>query len=100
MDVQTQHQIVSFGADRMMLFDNIAGTVVVDCTRDANGQWVATAPNVPDVTVAPDDPNTDGFGGAPTYRQGAITAMINQALASLAGAGYSTLVPHGLPETP
>jgi len=84
----------------MMLFDNDAGTVVVDCNRNADGAWVSTAPGVADVTTPPDEPNSNGVGGVTTYRQGAITAMIEQALLASPGTGYSTLVPHGLPETP
>jgi hypothetical protein len=93
MDVQTDHQIVAFGADRMLLFDG-AGTVVVDCGRNADGSWTAKAAGVPDVTMPAD------ISGGATCRQGAITAMINQALAASPGDGYSTIVPHGLAEMP
>jgi len=85
MDAQTNHQIVAFGHDRMMLFDADAGTVVVDCNR-VDGTWTATADGVPDVTAA--------------TRAAAITAMIDQALAALPGTGYSCTVPHGLTELP
>lgn len=94
MDVQTDHQIVSFGADRMMLFDAVSGTVVVDSNRNPDGSWTATASGVPDVTMPAD------IQPGPTFRQGAITAMINQALAASPGDGYSTMVPHGLAEMP
>lgn len=93
MDVQTDHQIVAFGADRMMLFD-ATGTAVVDCTRNADGSWTATATGVPAVTMPAD------ISGGRTSRQGAINAMINQALAASPGTGYSTMVPHGLAEMP
>lgn len=93
MDVQTDHQIVPFGADRMMLFD-ASGTVVVDCNRNPDGSWTAKAAGVPDVTMPAD------ITGGPTFRQGAITAMTNQALAASPGSGYSTMVPHGLAEMP
>lgn len=85
MDVQTDHQIVSFGNDRMMLFDSSEGNVIVDANRSGAGQeWVVVAPGVPDVTVA--------------NRPDAIQAMVDQALASLPGTGYSCTVPHGLYE--
>ena len=87
MDVQTDHRIVSFGEDRMMLFDSNAGAVIVDCNRpDAESEWTVVAEGVEDVTVA--------------TRPEAITAMIEQALAALPGAGYSCTVPHGLAEMP
>lgn len=93
MDVQTDHQIVAFGGDRMMLFDG-DGTAVVDCNRNADGSWTAKAAGVADVTMPAD------ISGGPTFRQGAINAMINQALAASPGTGYSTMVPHGLAEMP
>lgn len=87
MDVHTDHQIVAFGADRMMLFDADAGEVIVDCNRPAGGTaWTAVAEGVPDVTV-------EG-------RPAAIMAMVDQALAALPGTGYSCTVPHGLSELP
>lgn len=85
MNVQTDHQIVAFGDDHMKLFDAATGDPIVTATRSA-GTWTITADGVSDVT-APDRP-------------GAITAMTEQALASLPGSGYSTLVPYGLPEQP
>ena len=87
MDVQTDHRIVAFGDDRMMLFDAEAGVVIVDCNRAAPGEvWTAVADGVPDVTAA--------------NRPDAITAMVDQALNSLGGTGYSCTVPHGLAEMP
>ena len=87
MDVQTDHRIVAFGDDRMMLFDAEAGAVLVDANRpDINGEWTVVAEGVPDVTVA--------------TRTEAITAMVEQALAALPGTGYSCIVPHGLAEMP
>lgn len=93
MDALTDHQIVAFGADKMMLFGG-DGTVIVDCNRNQDGSWTAKAVGVPDVTVPAD------ITGGPTFRQGAIKAMINQALAASPGTGYSTMVPHGLAEMP
>lgn len=87
MDVRTDHRIVSFGDDRMMLFDAEQGAVIVDANRPGLGQqWTIIADGVPDVTAAD--------------RPLAITAMIEQALASLPGTGYSCTVPHGLMEMP
>ena len=85
MDVQTDHQIVAFGADRMMLFNASEGEVLVDCNR-ADGVWIAVAEGAEDVT-------TDN-------RPDAIMAMVNQALEILPGTGYSCTVPHGLAEQP
>lgn len=85
MDVHTDHQIVAFGHDRMMLFDGDAGTVIVDANR-ADGIWTVVADGVPDVTA--------------DTRPAAITAMIGQALAALPGTGYSCTVPHGLMDLP
>lgn len=87
MDVQTDHRIVSFGEDRMMLFDAEAGAVIVDCNRAALGEpWTAVAEGAEDVTVA--------------TRVEAIQAMVDQALSILPGDGYSCTVPHGLAEMP
>lgn len=85
MDVQTDHRIVAFGGDRMMLFNADEGVVIVDCNR-ANGVWTVSAEGVPDVTA--------------DNRPDAITAMVDQALNSLGGTGYSCTVPHGLAELP
>lgn len=86
MDVQTDHRIVSFGDDRMMLFDATEGAVLVDCNRVDGGDWTITTDGVDDVTAA--------------TRPEAIQAMIDQALAALPGTGYSCTVPHGLAEMP
>ena len=87
MDVQTDHRIVSFGGDRMMLFDSAEGVVIVDCNRAGLGEpWTAVAEGVPDAVAS--------------NRTDAITAMVDQALKSLGGKGYSCTVPHGLSELP
>lgn len=85
MDVHTDHQIVAFGPDRMMLFDTDAGQVIVDCNR-ADGVWTAVADGVADMTA--------------DTRPDAIQMMVEQALAALPGTGYSCTVPHGLTELP
>lgn len=87
MDVQTDHRIVAFGDDRMMLFDANEGVVIVDCTRpDPQSDWTIIVDGLENVTVS--------------TRQQAIQAMIDQALESLPGSGYSCIVPHGLAEMP
>lgn len=87
MDVHTDHRIVAFGADRMMLFNADEGAVIVDANRASEGEpWTVVAEGVSDVTVA--------------TRVEAIQAMVDQALASLPGSGYSCTVPHGLAELP
>lgn len=87
MDVHTDHRIVAFGSDRMMLFNADEGAVIVDASRpDAQGDWTVVADGVPDVTAS--------------TRVEAIQAMVDQALAALPGSGYSCTVPHGLAELP
>lgn len=85
MDVRTDHQIVAFGTERMMLFDSQEGTVIVDANR-SQGIWTIEAPGVTNVTAG--------------NRPDAIQAMVDQALASLPGTGYSCTVPHGLTDLP
>lgn len=83
--VQTNHQIVGFGADHMKLFDATTGEPIVTATR-TDGTWTITADGIDDVTA--------------TDRGAAITAMTEHALAILPGSGYSTLVPRELSELP
>lgn len=94
MQVQTDHQIVSFGADLMTLFDNAAGTGLVVAQRpDASTPWTVHADGVADVQVS------NAADGTPP-RAPVIQAMVNQALAVSKGTGYSTLVPNGIAEMP
>jgi hypothetical protein len=94
MDVQGDHQIVTFGPDKMVLFDNATGTPIIDCTRDpATGDWTVTAPKIGSITIP-----ADKLGD--THRQTVIQAMITHALAALPGTGYSCIVPHGLESMP
>lgn len=87
MDVQTDHRIVSFGEDRMMLFDANEGVVIVDANRpNVESEWTIVTEGIPDVTAA--------------TRVLAIQAMVDQALTVLPGTGYSCTVPHGLMEMP
>ena len=87
MDVQTDHRIVAFGADRMMLFDANEGQVLVDANRpDVESDWTIVTDGIPDIVVS--------------GRPAAIQAMVEQALAVLPGTGYSCTVPHGLADLP
>jgi hypothetical protein len=98
-DVATDHQIIDLKKNRMQLLDRGSGKMIVDAKRDKDTLvWTVSADGVPDVTAPT-------VNGSPTPRSEAITAMVNQALASLmittpAKTGYSTLVPHGLVESP
>ena len=85
MDVRTDHQIVAFGTERMMLFDAQEGNVIVDANR-SQGIWTIEAPGIPNVEAS--------------NRPDAIQAMVDQALAALPGTGYSCTVPHGLTDLP
>jgi len=90
-DVGTDHQIVSFGANRMVLFDADSGEVIVAAERPETGaKWA--------VTVELDGSNVKPV--AADDRSAAITAMTEQALKALPGSGYSTRVPRGLSEAP
>ncbi|QNL30747.1 hypothetical protein SEA_ESTES_38 [Mycobacterium phage Estes] len=79
--VQTDHQVVGFGVDHMKLFDARTGEPLVSASR-VDGEWTIEATGIPDVTASD--------------RGAALTAMTEQALASLSGNGYSTLIPHEL----
>jgi len=83
--VTTDHQIVPFSDDQMALFDAKTGDRIAVATRDS-GTWTITADNA-DTKSATD-------------RSSAITALLDTALESLGGDGYSTMVPHGLAEQP
>lgn len=85
MDVQTDHQIVAFGTDRMILFDSSNGQVLVTADRIVD-TWTISADGVADT--------------AAQSRQDAVTAMADQALAVTGNDGCSTLVPHGLLDLP
>jgi hypothetical protein len=87
MDVKCDHQINVFDVNTMILADTNTTDRIAFATRTDIGQpWTVTASGVPDVT-APDRPS-------------AIMALTEQALASLSGTGYSTLVPTGLADQP
>jgi hypothetical protein len=81
MDVVTDHQIVAFKNDTMILIDCGDGSTHATASR-SEGVWTVSADSVPDVSA--------------NSRPDAITALTEQALAALPGTGYSTLVPHGL----
>lgn len=89
-DVQTDHQIVAFGANLMRLFASATGDIIVEATR-ADGVWTIAAEGVSDVTAE--------------TRADALAEMPQQAFAALGpsgpgGKGYSTLIPHGLADLP
>jgi hypothetical protein len=94
MDVHGDHQIVAFGPDQMIMFDVATAAPIVDATRDPmTGEWIVSADGIGDVTIPPDEPG-------PTYRQAAIQAMVDHALATQPGTGFSCVVPHGLESMP
>lgn len=85
-DVRTDHQIVAFDADRMILFDSHTADTVATAVRE-NGIWTVHAGDVADAQV--------------DNRNDAIDTMIDHALrVPGAKSGYSTLVPHGLRDLP
>jgi hypothetical protein len=95
MHAEGDHQIVNMSRKKMVLLDNATGNVVVSAIRSApGGDWTVSARGIADITVPPDtQPST-------TYRQGVIQAMVDHALASQPGTGYSCVVPHGLETMP
>lgn len=93
MQVQTDHQIVSFGENLMTLFDNVSGNGLVIAQRSKpDSPWAISADGQDDVTVS--------NGPAPQPRNPVLQAMVDHALAASPGSGYSTLVPVGLAEMP
>lgn len=97
-DVGTDHRIVPGGSDLMQLQDANTLTPIVTAARDTQtGVWTVHV-EVPESTVP--DVTAPTVVGSPQPRSEVIQAMVNQALAALPGTGYSTVVPHGLPETP
>jgi hypothetical protein len=91
MQVQTDHQIVGFG-DRMTLVDTGTLDVIVLAER-TDGVWTVKADGHADVKV----PATQSVQPP---RENVIQAMIDLALEVSPNDGYSTLVPHGLPDLP
>jgi len=90
-DVGTDHQIVAFGANRMILFDSDSGDVIASAERPtAECEWA--------VRVEVDGSKVEPVAAAD--RGQAITALTEQALKALPGTGYSTRVPRGLMEAP
>lgn len=89
--VETDHQVIAIGNDRMELRDNHSGGVIAVSTRpDESSPWQV-------------DVNMDGaedFGPVPS-RAEAINHMIHDRPdVDPSQPGFSTLVPHGLPEAP
>lgn len=91
MYVQTDHQIVGFG-DRMTLIDTETLDVIVLAER-SDEAWTVKASGHEDVKV----PATQSLQPP---RENVIQAMIDLALEISPNDGYSTLVPHGLPDLP
>jgi hypothetical protein len=92
MDVQTDHQIVSFPPDRMLLFDNESGNVVVTAER-INGAWTVKADGYDDIQVPATPLNEQ-----PRFK--VIHQMCDLALEIHPHTGCSTTVPHGLWDVP
>lgn len=87
-DIRTDHQIVPFGTNKMGLFDTEGNSIVVAQRDHDRAPWQihTDSDGIPDMMK--------------DTREEAITAMVDFALQSLPGTGYSCLVPHGLAETP
>jgi hypothetical protein len=92
MEVQTDHQIVSFPPDRMILFDNESGVVVVAAER-IDGTWTVKADGYDDIQVAATPLNEP-----PRFK--VIHQMCERALQIHPHTGCSTTVPHGLWDVP
>jgi hypothetical protein len=89
-DAQTDHQIIALGDNRMELRDNTTGDTIASAVRDAEGQnWRV-------------DINMDNAQDFETLdRAQAINHMIfDRPDVDPSQPGYSTMVPHGLPELP
>lgn len=79
--VETDHQVVAFGHDRLALLNNADGATIATAVEDG-GTWTVTADGADPVTA--------------DSTMGAVDALTAMALTVLGGAGYSTLVPHGI----
>lgn len=84
-NVTTDHQVVPFSDDQMALFDAKSGNRIAVAVR-ASGSWTISADGIDDKTASD--------------RSGAISALLDAALESLGGTGYSTMIPHGLTDQP
>lgn len=103
MDAQTHHQIVQFGPDTMVLFDNETGQAIAAATR-VDGEWILKAEGHEDFpasaeNVTPGDPP----------RRYVIQALVDWVHSTVVGEntdpnsygnGWSTTVPHGLEDLP
>lgn len=88
MHVKTDHQVVAHGDDTMRLYDG-DGNTLATATR-AGDRWSVTS---------------DHGDAVADSRADAIATLTDHAFNVLGpsggnGEGYSTLVPHGLAETP
>jgi hypothetical protein len=90
-NVETNHQIIALGADRMELRDNASGGVIATAIRaDSESPWQV-------------DVNMDGaedFGPVPSRAEAINHMIFDRPDVDPSKPGYSTLVPHGLPELP
>lgn len=100
MQVQTDHKIIAHNVNLMQLYDG-DGNVIVTAQRGHDQEpWVLstdmlhadTGKKLKAKTIRNDD------GDSP--REPVILAMTEMSLAVLPETGYSTLVPHGLAQTP
>lgn len=82
--VVTDHEVEAVGQNRMRILDGDGTPVVI--ARRTSTAWVIVAAGVSNVTAQ--------------TRRGAIGDMMTQALASLGGTGFSTLVPYGIADLP
>lgn len=74
-----------FSDDQMALFDAKTGDRIAVGTRQS-GTWTISADGIDNKTASD--------------RGAAITALLDAAIESLGGTGYSTMIPHGLAEQP
>ena len=85
MHIQTSHQIIGFGDDRMHLCDSATGDTLVSADR-SDGQWLITAPGreIKDTVVS--------------SKRDAIDAMVDYA-EKVTGGGCSVAWHNALLET-
>jgi len=74
-----------FSDDQMALFDAKTGDRIAVATR-LSGTWTISADGIDNKTASD--------------RSAAIAALLDAAIESLGGTGYSTMIPHGLTEQP
>lgn len=91
-EVGTNHRIIAFGNDIMVLFDSHDGTTIVSASR---------RPPLAGWTVSVENKLTGIEDVVAEDRPAAITTMMELALQALPQKpGYSTLIPRGLEDMP